>query len=91
MLICYRYDHLVEHLEVILRSHSSMLLKEANALMCAVSANPLFPNRRNQRERLDKYLEDSGLGGLWHSTSFRATKDREVQCALLTEKLVEVS
>ena len=75
---------------MVLGSHSSVLLKEANTLMCAVSANPLFPNRRNQRERLGKFLEDFGLGGLWSSTSFRSTEDRKSQCAHLAEKLVEV-
>ncbi|KAI5797697.1 hypothetical protein EDC01DRAFT_36289 [Geopyxis carbonaria] len=86
------YDHLIEHLDTVLSSsHNPVLLKEANTLMCAVSANPMFPNRRDQKEKLDQFLEDSGLSGIWTATSFNfCTKERENRCASLTDGLIEV-
>lgn len=43
------------------------------------------------KEKLNKFLEECGLGGAWNSMSFKATKDREGKCAALTDKLIEVS
>jgi neurofibromin 1 len=86
------YDHLIDHLELVVStSHNTTLLKEANALMCAVSKNPLFPQRRGMKERLNQFLDGCGLSGIWTSTSFKSTADRESRCAALTDKLIEVS
>jgi neurofibromin 1 len=82
---------LVEDLEMILStSHNSALLREVNALMCAVSKNPMFTNRKSMKKNLDLLLDGLGLGGIWTSTSFKSTKDREKRCAYLTDKLIEV-
>ncbi|KAI5802565.1 hypothetical protein FPQ18DRAFT_365113 [Pyronema domesticum] len=86
------YDHLVENLEQVLQSsHNTALLKEANALMCAVSKDPAFPQRRNMKDSLDRFLEGCGLGGIWEATSFKSIKDKEKRCAHSTDKLIEVS
>ena len=58
--------------------------------MCAVSKNPIFPHRKNAMESLDRFLDECGLSGIWTSTSFGTTKDRESRCASLTDKLIEV-
>lgn len=84
------YDHLLDHLDDVLStSHSPMLLKEANTLMCVTSADPRFANRRDSKEALATFLDRWGLGGIWFSTSFKTTKDLEKRCAVLTIKLIE--
>ncbi|KAA8914567.1 hypothetical protein FN846DRAFT_896963 [Sphaerosporella brunnea] len=86
------YDHLIDHLEVVIAtSHNAALLKEANALMCAVSKNQMFPERRGMKDKLNQFLDGCGLSGIWTSTSFRSTADRENRCAALTDKLIDVS
>jgi len=87
----HRYDHLIDHLETVLgTSHNRALLKEANALMCAISKNQIFPQRKNMKEKLNSFLDNCGLSGIWTSTSFKTTVDRENRCAALTDKLIEV-
>jgi len=83
------YDHLIEHLDNVLNtSHNPGLLKEANSLMCAVSKNPRFTSRKGRKEGLNRFLDDSGLCGVWES-GFLDTHDREKRCAVLTDKLIE--
>lgn len=82
---------MVDHLDTILgTSHNRALLKEANALLCAISKNQMFPQRKNMKEKLNLYLDSCGLLGIWTSTSFKATVDRENRCAELTDKLIDV-
>jgi len=51
----------------------------------------VFDKRKNMKEKLNQFLDGCGLSGIWTSTSFKTTKDRENRCASLTDKLIEVS
>lgn len=92
------YEHLVDYVDVVLNtSHNTVLLREANLLMCQVSRNHKLgvgssgSGYRGGRERLERFLEDWGLRGVWGSSTFKGTAGRESECAKLTDRLIEVS
>ncbi|KAL7276775.1 Ras GTPase activating protein ira2 [Rhizina undulata] len=86
-----KYDHVVENLDEVLNmSQNPILLKETNALMSVISADPRFANRGDIKNKFTRYLKDWGLSGIWTASSVKTTKDLERRCTALTDKLIEV-
>ncbi|KAI0121575.1 GTPase [Hypoxylon sp. NC0597] len=78
--------------EVLLHGQSSSTLGAAHALLQTLSSSPKFTKAlKSDDKQLNKLLEDMGFEGLWQSSSFTHAQDPDKQCAILTEKLIEVS
>ncbi|KAI1099294.1 GTPase [Jackrogersella minutella] len=77
--------------EVLLHGQSSTTLGSAHALLQTLSSNTKFTSALESNGMLNDILEDMGFEGLWRSSSFTHAQDPDKQCAILTEKLIEVS
>ncbi len=92
MLICNRCPTVSSFLdEVLLHGQSAALLGSAHALLQTLSSNPRFTSALESNSVLNDILEDLGFEGLWRPSTSTQSQDPDRQCAILTEKLIEVS
>lgn len=77
--------------EILLHGQSQTTLGSAHALLQTLSSNAKFTSALESTGMLSEILEDMGFEGLWKSSSFNHTQEPDKQCAILTEKLIEVS
>lgn len=68
-----------------------MVLEAAHNLMRLFSSDPSISAGVDTAELLDETLEDVGFSGLWRASAFHSSADQDRQCALLTDRLIEVS
>ncbi|KAI1382753.1 GTPase [Hypoxylon trugodes] len=76
--------------EVLLHGQSSSTLGSAHTLLQTLSSNAKFTKALDSSGMLSDILGDMGFEGLWRSSSFNHAQDPDKQCAILTEKLIEL-
>lgn len=76
--------------EVLLHGQSAALLGSAHALLQTLSSNPRFTSALESNSVLNDILEDLGFEGLWRPSTSTQSQDPDRQCAILTEKLIEL-
>ncbi len=72
-------------------SQNAQTLESARILLKNLTTNHAPSNSVDTAHLLVEVLEDIGFGGLWRSSTFKTSLERDKRCPLLTEKLVEVS
>lgn len=68
-----------------------MTLKSAQMLLRTLTRNPKLSDTVDTAQLLEDVLEDIGFGGLWVSSTFHSSAERDGHCTVLTDKLIEVS
>lgn len=68
-----------------------MVLEAAHNLMRILSSDSRMSASVDTADMLDEILNDVGFGGLWRASAFHSSADQDRQCALLTDRLIEVS
>lgn len=53
--------------------------------------NPKLASGADTADMLEDVLEDIGFSGLWRSSTFLAYNEQDRQCAILTDRVIEVS
>lgn len=77
--------------EVLLSSQNSVTLHSAQMLLRTLTTNPKLSDTVDTAQLLEDVLEDIGFGGLWVSSTFHSSNERDGHCTVLTDKLIEVS
>lgn len=78
--------------ETIIDCQNSVTLESGHVLLRTLYANPDFAAANDQASGLEDVLETIGFGGLWRGSRFHhSTSERDRQCTLLTDRLIEVS
>lgn len=67
-----------------------MTLEAAHQLMRSMTSNPKLSSGVDTTEMLEEVLEDIGFSGLWRSSTFLAYNEQDRQCAILTDRVIEV-
>jgi neurofibromin 1 len=60
-------------------------------LLRTLTINPKFSDTVDTAQLLGEVLDDIGFGGLWVSSTFHSSSERDRHCTILTDKLIEVS
>lgn len=76
--------------EVLLSSQNSVTLHSAQMLLRTLTTNPKLSDTVDTAQLLEDVLEDIGFGGLWVSSTFHSSHERDGHCTVLTDKLIEV-
>ena len=96
MIICVlltvrSFTQLITILDELLQScQDTWTLKSAHDLLRLLTSDPKLSSGVSAAETLDEVLEEIGFGGLLRSSSFLTCNDQDRQCAILTDKLIEV-
>lgn len=86
-----RYAPLIVILNEILQSCQNMsTLESAHGLLRVLTSDLELSSDVSTAESLEEVLEEIGFGGLLRSSSFLTCNDQDRQCAVLTDKLIEV-
>ncbi|KFY44765.1 hypothetical protein V495_03267 [Pseudogymnoascus sp. VKM F-4514 (FW-929)] len=76
--------------EVLLSSQNSVTLQSAQMLLRTLTTNPKLSDTVDTAQLLEDVLEDIGFGGLWVSSTFHSSTERDGHCTVLTDKLIEL-
>ena len=76
--------------ELLLSCQNTSTLAAAHNLLRTLTSDAKILSAMNSAEALDEVLEEIGFGGLLRSSSFSTCNDQDKQCAILTDKLIEV-
>lgn len=60
-------------------------------LLRTLTTNPKLSDTVDTAQLLEDVLEDIGFGGLWVSSTFHNSTERDGHCTVLTDRLIEVS
>jgi len=76
--------------DVIISCQNRVTLESAHQLLRTLTSNPKFSGVVDTAEMLEGVLEGIGFGGLWRSSTFHGMQEVDRQCAVLTDRLIEV-
>ena len=76
--------------DVLLTCQSAATLRSAHELLHSITSDSKLTGQVDTAELLDEVLDDIGFSGLWRSSTFLAYNEQDRQCALLTDRLIEV-
>ena len=91
LLTVLRFAPVIAILDELLQScQNTSTLGSAHDLLRTMTSDAKISSATDSAESLDEVLEEIGFGGLLRSSSFLTCNDQDKQCAILTDKLIEV-
>lgn len=86
--LCGPVSNILE--DVLLSCQNAVTLEAAHKLARSITMNPKLSSGADTADMLEDVLEDIGFSGLWRSSTFLAYNEQDRQCAILTDRVIEL-